>query len=153
VARLQAGDVAGWLIKSTRAPAEIAPGWAPGKDRELTRCVRRSYRLGLISPGQPVVLWVSGRVAPGVHAVGTVTGPPQEPVDVGPGDDDRPALPVRLTRLDGPVERAELLHDPRFRDAEVLRMPAGSNPSWLTAEQLATVLERAGMPVLGRWAP
>jgi hypothetical protein len=153
VARLQAGDVAGWLIKSTRTPAEIVPGWAPGGQRELTRCVRRSYRLGLVTPGQPVVLWVSGRAAPGVHAVGTVTGPAQEPLDVGPGDDDRPALPVRLTRLDDPVDRADLLHDPRFRDAEVLRMPAGSNPSWLTAAQLATVLERAGRTVLGRWAP
>lgn len=153
MARLQAGDVAGWLIKSSRAPAEIAPDWAPGEQRELTRCVRRSYRLELVAPGQPVVLWVSGRAAPGVHAVGTVTGPPREPLDAGPGDDDRPALPVRLTRLDEPVDRADLLHDPRFRDAEVLRMPAGSNPSWLTAAQLATVLERAGRPVLGRWAP
>lgn len=151
MARLQAGDVAGWLIKSSRAPAEIAPGWAPGAERDLTRCVRRSYRLGLVSPGQPVVLWVSGRVAPGVHAVGTVTGPPREPAD--PVDDERPVLPVRLTRLEAPVERVELLHDPRFRDAEVLRMPAGSNPSWLTTEQLGTVLERAGLPVLGRWTP
>lgn len=151
MARLQAGEVAGWLIKSTRAPAGIDPGWAPGEERELTRCVRRSYRLGLISPGRPVVLWVSGRVAPGVHAVGTVTGPPREPDD--PAEDDRPVLPVRLTRLDGPVDRAELLHDPHFRDAEVLRMPAGSNPSWLTAEQLGTVLARAGLPGLGPWAP
>jgi hypothetical protein len=145
------GDVAGWLIKSTRAPAEIDPGWAPGAERELTRCVRRSYRLDLVSPGQPVVLWVSGRVAPGVHAVGTVTGPPREPDDCD--DDDRPVLPVRLTRLEAPVERGELLHDPDFRDAEVLRMPAGSNPSWLTADQLGTVLGRAGLPVLGPWAP
>lgn len=150
MARLQAGDVAGWLVKSTRAPAEIDPEWAPGTERELTRCVRRSYRLALVSPGQPVVLWVSGRGAPGVHAVGTVTAPPREPDDP---DDDRPVLPVRLTRLAGPVERAELLHDPLFRDAEVLRMPAGSNPSWLTAEQLGTVLARVGPPVLGPWAP
>ena len=151
MARLQAGDVAGWLIKSTRDPSGIDPDWAPGAVRDLTRCVRRSYRLALVSPGQPVVLWVSGRVAPGVHAVGTVTGPPREPDD--PAADDRPVLPVRLTRLVAPVERSELLHDPLFRDAEVLRMPAGSNPSWLTAAQLGTVLGRAGLPVLGPWAP
>ena len=75
MARLEPSDIAGWLLKSTRAPAEIDPGWAPGEERELTRCVRRSYRLELVSPGQPVLLWVSGRVRPGVHAVGTVTGP------------------------------------------------------------------------------
>ncbi len=152
MARLQAGDVAGWLLKSTRPPAEIDPGWAPGEQRELTRCVRRSYRLDLLVPGAPVVLWVSGRVLPGIHAVGTVTGPvrPGGGDDAGPGD-DRPALPVRLTRLAAPVERGELLHDRGFRDAEVLRMPAGSNPSWLSGAQLAVVLERAGHPVLGRW--
>lgn len=149
-ARLRAGDVAGWLLKSTRPPDVIDPGWAPGGQRDLTRCVRRSYRLDLVVPGQAVVLWVSGRVLPGVHALGTVTGP------VRPGDgpdDDQPVLPVRLTRLAAPVERGELLHDPRFRDAEVLRMPAGSNPSWLTAAQLGVVLERAALAGLGRWGP
>lgn len=141
---------AAWLLKSSALPGEIAPGWAAGQERQLTRCVRRSYRLGLISPGQPVLLWVSGRVEPGVHAIGTVAGPVEEPD--GAGDDDRPALPVRLTRLDAPVDRAELLHDPRFRAAEVLRMPAGSNPSWLTPEQLTAVLERAGGAGLGPWS-
>ncbi|MGY2128202.1 hypothetical protein [Blastococcus sp. SYSU DS0617] len=149
MARLQADDVAGWLLKSTRAPAEIVPGWAPGQERELTRCVRRSYRLELVSPGQPVLLWVSGRVCPGVHAVGTVTGQ----VHQGNGDDDGPVLPVRLTHLPAPVGRRELLADPHFGSAEVLRMPAGSNPSWLTAPQLATVLTRSGLSGLGRWAP
>jgi hypothetical protein len=37
-----------------------------------------------------------------------------------------------------------------MRDAEVLRMPAGSNPSWLSAEQFTAVLDRAGGAVLGR---
>ena len=148
MARLQPSDVAGWLLKSTRAPAEIDPGWAPGEERELTRCVRRSYRLELVSPGQPVLLWVSGRVQPGVHAVGTVSGP------VRPDDgDDGPVLPVRLTSLPDPVDRGELLADPGFRTAEVLRMPAGSNPSWLSAAQLRAVLARAGLHRLGRWDP
>ena len=148
MARLQPSDVAGWLLKSTRAPAEIDPGWAPGEERELTRCVRRSYRLELVSPGQPVLLWVSGRVRPGVHAVGTVSGAVR--ADDG---DDGPVLPVRLTSLADPVDRAELLADPGFRAAEVLRMPAGSNPSWLSAVQLRAVLARAGPHRLGRWDP
>jgi hypothetical protein len=149
VARLEPSDVAGWLLKSTRAPTEITPGWAPGEERELTRCVRRSYRLELVSPGQPVLLWVSGRVRPGVHAVGTVSGP----VRADDGDGDGPVLPVRLTALSEPVDRSELLADPGFRSAEVLRMPAGSNPSWLSATQLGAVLARAGLHRLGRWDP
>ncbi|MDT0277533.1 hypothetical protein [Blastococcus goldschmidtiae] len=149
MARLHGSDVAAWLLKSTRPPAEIVPGWAPGEERELTRCVRRSYRLELVSPGQPVVLWVSGRASPGVHAVGTVTGPVRQ----RNGDDDGPVLPVRLTHLPDPVERGELLADPGFRTAEVLRMPAGSNPSWLSTAQLASVQARAGLPGLGPWVP
>ena len=146
MARLEPLDVAGWLLKSTRPPAEIDPGWAPGEQRKLTRCVRRSYRLELIFPGQPVLLWVSGRVQPGVHAVGTVSGPVRE-------DDDGPVLPVRLTSLPDPVERGELLVDPHFRSAEVMRMPAGSNPSWLSAAQFGAVVARAGLHRLGRWDP
>ncbi|HET6394788.1 MAG TPA: hypothetical protein VFG13_18315, partial [Blastococcus sp.] len=62
-----------------------------------------------------------------------------------------PVVHVRLTLLAEPVPRAALLSDPRMRDAEVLRMPAGSNPSWLSAGQFAAVLDRAGGAGLGRW--
>jgi hypothetical protein len=100
----------------------MAAGWAPGTARSLTRCVRSSYRLELMAAGQPCLLWLSGRAAPGVHALGALTGP------VGRDDDGGPVVPVRLELLAEPVPRAELLADPRMRDAEVLRMPAGSNP-------------------------
>ena len=36
--------------------------------------MRPSYRLGLMAAGQPVLLWLSGRRQPGVHAVGVLTG-------------------------------------------------------------------------------
>ena len=137
-------DVACWVLKSIRPPAEIDPGWRPGATRSLTRCVRRSYRLDLLAAGQPCLLWVSGRVSPGVHAIGTVTGIPDD-------DGDGPVVPVELRRLAEPVPRAELLADPRARAAEVLRMPAGSNPSWLSHEQFAAVLDRVGDPGLGPW--
>jgi hypothetical protein len=40
-----------------------------------------------------------------------------------------------------------------MRDAEVLRMPAGSNPSWLSAEQFTAVLDRTPDLGLGPWVP
>jgi hypothetical protein len=135
--RLTAADVACWVLKSSEPPDRIAPGWRAGDERTLTRCVRRSYRLGLMAPGQPVLLWVSGRIDPGVHAVGVVAGGVRDEPGV-------PVVPVTLTRLAEPVARAELLADPAARDAEVLRMPAGSNPSWLSARQFAAVLARIG---------
>jgi hypothetical protein len=150
VHRLTGGDVACWLLTTSRAPAEIAPGWRPGTERELTRCVRPSYRLALMDAGQPCLLWLSGRQHPGVHALGVLAGPAD--VDV-----DGPVVPVRLTLLAEPVGRAELMADPEARDAEVLRMPAGSNPSWLSPAQFAAVLARvpAGKAAadLGPWNP
>jgi hypothetical protein len=150
VGRLTPGNIACWVVKTTRPPAELQPGWRPGTEGRLTRCLRRSYRLDLMAAGQPCLLWLSGRDRPGVHAVGTLAGPPRQ-------DGDGPAVPVRLTLLSEPVGRAELLTDPVARYAEVLRMPAGSNPSWLSAPQLDAVLARVAEPhraaTLGPWSP
>ena len=142
--RLTPGDVACWVLKSARPPAAIDAGWRPGTARSLTRCVRRSSRLELMAAGQPCLLWLSGRDRPGVHALGSVEGPVED-------DDGGPVVPVRLTLLSEPVPRAELFGDPRMEDAEVLRMPAGSNPSWLSRAQFDAVLDRAPVVGLGSW--
>ena len=139
MARLAVEDIACWVFKSAVPTAELDPGWRPGVPRSMTRCVRPSYRLDLIAPGQPCLLWVSGRSSPGVHALGSITGAPRE-------TDGGPVVPVELTLLADPLPRAALLLDPATRDAEVLRMPAGSNPSWLSAAQFAAVVDRIGGP-------
>ena len=144
--RLSPGDVACWVLKSTRPPAELAPGRPASASRLLDRCVRRSYRLGLMAAGQPCLLWLSGRDRPGVHAVGEVAGAVQD-------RPEGPVVPVRLTLLVDPIPRTELLADPRMRRAEVLRMPAGSNPSWLSVEQYAARLDRLHDDRPGRCAP
>jgi hypothetical protein len=137
VARLAAADIACWVFKSAVPTAQLDAGWRPGTARSMTRCVRASYRLDLMAPGQPCLLWVSGRSEPGVHALGSLTGAPREA-------DGGPIVPVEFTLLPDPLPRAALLLDPVARDAEVLRMPAGSNPSWLSAAQFAVVLDRIG---------
>ncbi len=148
--RLTAADVACWVLRTSHPPEAIDPAWRPGTARTLDRCVRRSYRLGLMAPGRPCLLWLSGRDRPGVHALGTVAGPVDD-------DGDTAVVPVRLLRLPEPVPRADLLGDPRTRAAEVLRMPAGSNPSWLSAEQFDAV--RSAVPdrdlaaALPPWGP
>ena len=74
--RLTAGDVACWVLKTSLPPADLVAGWRPGTEQQLTRCVRESYRLDLMATGQPCLLWLSGRDRPGVHALGTLAGPP-----------------------------------------------------------------------------
>jgi hypothetical protein len=125
------------VLKSSLPPHSVAAGWTPGATREMDRCVRPSYRLDLMAAGQPCLLWVSGRDRPGVHAVGELTSGVVRA-------DGGPLVAVRLTRLSEPVPRTELLADPEAGDAEVLRMPAGSNPSWLSARQYAAVLAHLG---------
>jgi hypothetical protein len=133
VPRLRPAEVACWVVKSSLVPDALVPGWRPGSAAGLDRCVRRSYRLELMAPGQPCLLWVSGRDRPGVHALGVLTSAAVEA-------DGGPVVGVRWTRLAEPVPRAALLADPAARDAEVLRMPAGSNPSWLSPGQYTAVL-------------
>jgi hypothetical protein len=108
-----------------------------------TRCVRPSYRTDLVEAGQPVLLWISGGapgLVPGIHARGWTTGRVRDET-----------MPVELSALGAPVLRADLLHHPDLADLEVLRMPAGSNPSYVTLEQLAALHELCDE--LGRGAP
>src|SRR3954471_13266375 len=110
MARLTPDDVACWVLKSA-TPVPLAG--------ELTRCVRASYRLGLMAAGQPCLLWVSGRADPGVHALGALTAGPHDPdgrVDSASGTTSGtggPVVPVDLTLLPEPLPREALLTDPR----------------------------------------
>ncbi|MEW9263912.1 hypothetical protein AB1207_04055 [Kineococcus endophyticus] len=131
---LTEADVACWLLKSSGRPAELPDGPAAGAV-VLSRCLRRSYRLGLLRVGQPCVLWVSGRVDPGVAAVGRIASHVRE-------EGGGPAVDVELTALADVVPRAELLLDPAVGSAEVLRMPAGSNPSHLRPREWAALSRR-----------
>jgi len=144
--RLTAADVGCWVIKTSRPPEQILDRWPRGSTRALTRCVRRSYRLELMAPGQPCLLWLSGRQDPGVQAIGTVTGAPQPaedgvPLDDRSGPEPEPAVTLSLHLLQEPVERRSLLADPLLAGSEVLRMPAGSNPSFLSPERLSALVD------------
>jgi hypothetical protein len=139
--RLTSTDIACWVLKTRRTPHEILPDWAPGSSRSLTRCLRRSYRVQLMRPGQPCLLWLSGQRDPGVHAIGWLSTAASPPEDIDPVGGPESAVTVSLTLLTETVARPLLLADPQFSTAEVLRMPAGSNPSYLTETALAALME------------
>lgn len=61
--------------------------------------------------------------------------------EVGDRCHEQPTVEVTLRLLPRALGRAELLLRPGFADAEVIRMAAGSNPSYLTSLQLAALLE------------
>lgn len=123
-----------WLVRASGGDPATKSHAASGFAEVMTRCVRRSYRTDLIEEGQPVLLWVSGSepdLPAGIYAHGRTTGPVADGV-----------MPVTLAPLRGPVLRSELVGDPDLAALEVIRMPAGSNPSYVTPAQLSALHER-----------
>lgn len=130
-------DLGAWLVKARGSEPSTLHHVRTGFVDVGTWCVRPSYRAALVRPGHRVLLWVSGsqRDAPaGIHAHGEVLGPV-----TGPREDL--VMPVRLRPLSSPVLRDELLGHPVLGRLEVVRMPAGSNPSYVTRAQLAALGE------------
>lgn len=123
-----------WLLKASGAAPSTREHVRAGFAHAQTWCVRATYRTDLVEAGQPVLLWVSGSepgLPAGIHAHGRTTGPARDGV-----------VPLVLYPLEDPLLRSELVGHPDLAGLEVLRMPAGSNPSYVTPEQLAVL---AGM--------
>jgi hypothetical protein len=141
---LTPGSLGAWLLKANPADGAVDELVRTGFAAVTTRCVRPSYRTELVEAGQPVLLWISGRDPrhpPGLHAAGWTTGPVADSAD-------GPVMPVRLSALEPIVPREALLVDRLLSGLEVLRMPAGSNPSYLDTAQYAALL--AAFPQVDR---
>ena len=122
-----------WLLKASPELLAVEEHVRTGFRTLTSRCVRSTYRAALVREGQPVLLWLSGhdrRHPAGLYAQGSTTGVARE-------DGPELAVPLALRLIDPVVTRRELLAHPRLAGIEVIRMPAGSNPSYLDVEQYA----------------
>jgi hypothetical protein len=133
-----ATNLGAWLIKARPDGLPLDDLVKSGFRGLTSRCVRPTYRTGLVREDQPVLLWVSGgdpRYPSGIYATGRTTGP------AGPVQHEL-AMPLRLRAVSPVVLREELMSQSGLSELEVLRMPAGSNPSYLDKQQFST-LQRA----------
>jgi hypothetical protein len=126
-ARALSEDTLGaWLVKASPAGLPLAELVRDGFEGLTSRCVHPTYRAALVREGQPVLLWVSGRDRrhpAGIYARGRTTGPATD------------VMPLRLVAVHPVVTRDQVREVPGLATAEVLRMPAGSNPSFLDVGQ------------------
>lgn len=156
VARLRDGTPVGaWVLKANPAVWDVG---AFLRSREPLHDWRLapSYRVDLVAPGHPVVLWVTrgdARYRAGVWGIGRVTGAPRADVgepedhlwrDLAARDQVRPYVPVDLEVLDEPVALEHLREDPRFDGAEIVRAPRVASPGALTPAQWSAVRDLAG---------
>jgi hypothetical protein len=146
--RVTAATFGAWLVKARPDPHLKGESSLADVTTIRTRCLRPSYRTDLVEAGQLVLLWFSGTSATqpaGIHAHGRVTGSavddPAESGQPAPGPRGQSTvlMPVDLRPLSPPVLRTDLVAHPVLCRIEVLRMPAGSNPSFLTSDEVAAL--------------
>lgn len=145
---ITASTLGAWLIKGSEDVYPVEKLIRNGFSTVNGWSLRETYRTDLIKPGQPVLFWISGssKVHPaGIYAEGHTTGRATADVAdsewVDPAERGRPKLfmPVTLLPLPAPVLRSELLGHPSLSQIEVLKMAAGSNPSFVTPDDLAAL--------------
>jgi hypothetical protein len=148
-------EVAAWMFKANPAVWDVLGFLKSGVEVDGWR-MAHSYRVDLVRPGHPCVLWVTGPKGsshtPGVWAIGEITGEPYE--DVGDPDDHRwrdlgaqrqvrPYVETHMTPLRQPVARDDLVEDARFGAAEILTRPRMGSPLALRSTELAAIRARA----------
>ncbi len=151
-----------WLVRCNPAKWDL-PGYLAAGGSVVDSCsVVENYRSALMTPGDRILLWVSGNgklMARGVWGLGSVTAPVRsEPAGARPDPGSRwldertrrsvrHAVFVHIPLLADPVTDAEL-RSVDIDDLEVQRQPMGSNPSFVSREQLTRLA-----PFLPPWPP
>lgn len=143
-----ANTLGAWLIKGSRDVYPVDKLIRDRFSRVAGWSLRETYRTDLIRPGQPVLFWISGASKthpPGIYAEGYTTGRATadvaddewlDPTERGQG---KLFMPVELRPLSPAVLRDDLRQHPSLSKIEVLKMPAGSNPSFVTPADLTAL--------------
>lgn len=154
-------NLGAWLLRCNPDVWDLPRAIAEGYSSIVSWTVAHNYRSRMMAEGQPVLLWASGngrRIPRGIWGLGHVTGPAQDyvPEDLDPADagywldkkaeaaaDNRVLVDIPL--LTSPVTDADL-KAAGITDLEVQVQHQGSNPSWISKDQLARL-----QPLLPAW--
>ena len=138
-----------WLLRCNPALTDVASRFSiPAR----SWCVADNYRSRLMQPGDVVLLWVSGRdrrYPRGLWGRGLVMAAAERT-----GSSLRIGLELSLG--EEPMATDDELRGAGIDDLEVQRMPQGSNPSWVSREQLDRIALRCSVETPatpGPWRP
>lgn len=149
-ATIDDSNLGAWVLKCNPEVYDLRAAVDAGIAHVDSWSVRPGYRAEMMAAGQRVLLWVSGngrRMARGIWGTGWVRGAVREIdveeqpgfwVDQGARRSVRLAVPVWVPVLEEPVTVAEI-RGAGLGDLEVLRIPQGANPSWVSKEQLSVL--------------
>lgn len=150
--------MARWLLQCSPAVWDVFEWWEEG-DGDLDDWTVARH-LDEMARGDDFAFWIGGKEA-GVYAVGKLASSPY-PVDRPSGGHWRkePAGPVhavdlRTTRylFDSPIRKGDLVLDPDFRDALIIRMPRTANPIELHDSEWQAIRRRIGTSAGRRGRP
>lgn len=138
------GTLGAWLFKCSPDTWDLAGFLADGEREIHNWSVRESYRLDLFEPGQRAYFWASEGhegIEPGILGEGVVTGRFHDGtgneywVAEDEADEVRSFAEMKLRLLGTCLPRSAFVVDPVLSQAEIVRQPFFSNPSFLTIEQ------------------
>ncbi|MFI6306758.1 EVE domain-containing protein [Amycolatopsis thailandensis] len=136
-----------WILQCNPKKWDVWSWWEQQAETSTTWTVDR--HLDDLHPGDSFALWVAGPGG-GVCALGTFTSGPYPTSDFDEHWVRRPerrqVIDVRLKRFlfDRPITRQDLMSDPAFTGALIIRMPGTANPIPLKPGEWAAIELRAG---------
>ncbi len=147
-------NLGAWLLRCNPKNEPELPLLIAGGGYRIERwCVADNYRSRMMAAGDPVVFWLSGDgrlLARGIWGVGRVLGVGGFRPAAGDrrsgrniaGPGERPRVSVDIPLLTGAVSDQQLRAS-GIDDLEVQIQPQGSNPSWISAAQIARLADAA----------
>lgn len=150
---LTRSEIGAWLFKCNPLTWDIESALRDGRRIDRWR-VKETYRLNLISAGDPAVVWVTGSKGaiptPGIRAIGYTTGEtlgadPHDGYWLQPRVGDADATYTGL--LVWPIEtvaRDTIASILALDDLEIIRQAQMPNPSYLTPSQFRALVDLVG---------